>query len=183
MKMNTNINFLFDYDNTIINLDSDYLWNFFLIKINFYNIKFYHINNYFYRMYNNKKINFFSYVNIKKNNNKKLKIIFNYLINIFYNKNKFHLKNKNLISSSTNKKIFFNKKKFLNKYIIYSLIKKINYNEKKIFNIKKIIIKKIITDSINDIFLIYFFKNIIFNPDKILYFFIKKYFLNNFIYI
>ncbi|XZR53034.1 MAG: hypothetical protein ACM3Q5_00175 [Candidatus Carsonella ruddii] len=169
------INFLFDYDNTILNCDSDFLWGKIIEKIIIFKKK--NINIFFYKLYEKKKINNFCYFFYLKNfflNIKKIKIIYNYILKMFNNNNHFFLNS--LISTSTNFFLIKNKKKIFNKYFFCTNCKIININYKKILNILNINFKKkiFISDSINDLYF-YFYnkKNIIFNPDK--YFYLFKY--------
>ncbi|WMC19494.1 MAG: hypothetical protein NVS85_00170 [Candidatus Carsonella ruddii] len=168
------LKFLFDYDNTILNCDSDFLYGKIIEKIIIFEKK--NINNIFYKLYEKKKINNYCYFLYLKKfffNIKKIKIIFNYIIKIFQNNNFFLLK-RTLISTSTNFFLINNKKKILNKYFFCTYFKIININYKKILNLLNINLKKkiFISDSINDIYL-YFYnkKNIIYNPDKYFYLF------------
>ncbi|WGS67282.1 hypothetical protein MEJ65_00175 [Candidatus Carsonella ruddii] len=168
--------FLFDYDNTILNCDSDFLWGKIIEKINIFKKK--NINNIFYVLYEKRKINNYCYFFYLKKfflNIKKIKIIFNYVLKIFQNNNYFLFKLFS-ISTSTNFFLIENKKKILNKYFLCTNFKIININYKKNLNILNINCKKkiFISDSINDLYF-YFFnkKNIIYNPDK--YFYLFKY--------
>ncbi|AFP83887.1 hypothetical protein [Candidatus Carsonella ruddii] len=173
------IKFLFDYDNTILNCDSEYIWNKILDKILIFKKN--KVNIFFYKLYNNKIINNNCFCNFLKKNYfkvKKIKIIYNYIIKIFNNKNFFYKKS---ISTTTNFILIKNKKKIFNCYCYCNNYKIINFNYKKILNFKK---KKniFISDSINDIFFFFFNKkNIIYNSDKFLYF-LNNIILNNNIY-
>ncbi|WP_433927796.1 hypothetical protein [Candidatus Carsonella ruddii] len=167
------INIIFDYDNTIINCDSDYLWGYILCKLNIFNKKNKIINKIFYYLYEKNILNNFSYIYIFKKfflNIKKIKIIFNYLLKIFYNFNFYELINKNFITTSTNYNIINNKFKIFKNYIFCSNII-INIKNQKILNLLKINFKKIfISDSINDIYFYFYNKNnILHNSDKIIY--------------
>ncbi|MGP4128099.1 MAG: hypothetical protein ACTXNS_00165 [Candidatus Carsonella ruddii] len=167
------LNFLFDYDNTILNCDSDFLWGKIIDKIIIFKKK--NINKIFFKLYENKQINNYCYFFYLKKfflNIKKIKIIYNYIIKIFQNNNYLLFKNF-FISTSTNFFLIKSKRKILNKYFFCTNFKIININYKKILNILRIKIKKIFfSDSINDLyFLFYNKKNIIFNPDKYLYLF------------
>ncbi|AQU89452.1 hypothetical protein [Candidatus Carsonella ruddii] len=169
------IKLIFDYDNTIINCDSDYLWIYFLYKTNIFNIKKKQLNTFFYFLYENNILNNFCYLNIFNNffsYIKKIKIIFNYIKKIFYNFNFYELIKKNLVSTSTNYNIICNKFKILKNYIFCSNINKLNIKNNKILNLLNIKInnKIFISDSLNDIyFFFYNKKNILVNSDKKVY--------------
>ncbi|BFI90852.1 hypothetical protein [Candidatus Carsonella ruddii] len=174
--------FLSDYDNTILNCDSDFLWGKIIKKI--FILKKNNINDIFYKFYEKKIINNYCYYSYLKKfffNIKKIKIIFNYVLKIFQNNNYFLYK-KCIISTSTNFFLIKNKKKIFNNYFFCANSKIINSNHKKILNIIKINFKKkiFISDSINDIYF-YFYnkKNIIYNPDKNFYLFKNIKILNN----
>ncbi|WMC20492.1 MAG: hypothetical protein PNH44_00170 [Candidatus Carsonella ruddii] len=175
------IKFLFDYDNTILNCDSDFLWGKLIEKIIIFKKK--NINNIFYKLYEKKIINnkcYYIYLKKFFYNIKKIKIIFNHIITIFQHKNYYLLKI-NLISTSTNFFLIKNKKKILNKYFFCTNFKLININYLKILNLFNINFKKkiFISDSINDLyFFFYNKKNLVYNSDKHLYLLNFNIFLN-----
>lgn len=168
-------NIISDYDNTILNCDSDYLWGFFLFKLKIFNCNNKNINIFFYYLYEKSIINnycynlFFEFFFLKI---KKIKIIYNYIIKIFYNG--FLIKSyKCMISSSSNYNIINNKFKLFNYYLLCSYKNKTNIKQFKVINFLKIKFKKkiFISDSINDVYFFFFNKiNLIINSDKVLYF-------------
>ncbi|ATX33461.1 hypothetical protein CUN91_00635 [Candidatus Carsonella ruddii] len=178
------IKLFFDYDNTIVNCDSDYLWGYLLYKLNIFNFKKKKINNFFYYLYEKIIINNFCYLklfNFFFLKIKKIKIIFNYLKKIFYNYNFYEIIKKNIVSTSTNYYILYNKFKIYKNYLFCSNIKKINIKNNKILNSLKIKNEKkiFISDSINDIYFFFYNKNnIINNSDLKLYLFKNTKFIN-----
>ncbi|MFI4878674.1 MAG: hypothetical protein ACH6QP_00190 [Candidatus Carsonella ruddii] len=165
-------NVICDYDNTIINCDSDYLWNYFIYKLNIFNFNNKKINFFFYYLYEKKIINnycYYYYFKLFFNKIKKIKIIFNYIIKIFLNN--IFIVVKKIISSSSNYYIIYNKIKINNNYLFCYINNKINIQHYKILNIINFNFKNIfISDSINDIyFFFYNKKNLILNSDKIFY--------------
>ncbi|MFI4913480.1 MAG: hypothetical protein ACH6QR_00520 [Candidatus Carsonella ruddii] len=169
------INIICDYDNTIINCDSDYLWNYFIYKLKIFNLNNQKINFFFYYLYEKKIINnyfYYYYFKLFFDKIKKIKIIFNYIIKIFLNNISYNI-NKT-ISSSSNCYIIYNKIKINNNYLFCFINKKINIQYYKIINITNIITFNyyniFLSDSINDIyFFFYNKKNLILNSDKIIY--------------
>ncbi|ASS47131.1 HAD hydrolase, family IB [Candidatus Nasuia deltocephalinicola] len=188
---------LFDLDNTIINIDSDFEWILYLNKIK-PKKKFFLKNIFFFKNYKKNKLNINKYnkfslnkLNILNNNCKKIKTLLFFLKKIIKNKinnktifnlNIIKLIHKVIINTSTNKNIikflnFFhkiklskqsnNKKKYINKIIVLEKYKKGLLNYKS-KKIKNILLNNFIySDSSNDI--IWIKKKIIStNPDEIL---------------